>query len=406
MKCAILADDLTGACDTGIQFVDHGFGVQVGWHTDQVDSLSTDILSLSTNTRSLSPSAAASNTRLANAAIRQNARRLIYKKIDSTLRGNIGAEIDALLENDQYRLALVCPAIPRLGRRLVRGKLVIGDPYQTSDQHLPTLLRNQSIHDVIEIRVEDVRCGSDFLCDRLKRLTARGTTICCTDAENDTDLATLAESLMRLSLNILPVGSAGLAMHFAPRLAAKMIPELGQRPVSAPQQPEGSDLTRRSSASVVCFAGTTNSVTTGQLALLAKEFDVTSLKLDDETPRRLQLALDRDQHVVVQIEWAKGIKELLTNTIHTLENRECAGLVLTGGDTAQLVCDLAGVTRIELLRQLLLGLAKGRLVGGGLENTAVVTKAGGFGDQDALVKVLGDLTQSSRLTASHRRRLF
>ena len=151
MKLAILADDLSGACDTGIHFVEHGLGVHVRWRVDPTGEPAEDVLVLSTTSRSHAVEAVAAKVREAHVAIVQSRRRLIYKKMDSTLKGNVGAEIDAVLECGPQQLALVCPAFSMMGRRLVHGELLLGEECRPSGQHLPTMLRRQSTYEIDEI---------------------------------------------------------------------------------------------------------------------------------------------------------------------------------------------------------------------------------------------------------------
>jgi len=392
VKLAILADDLSGACDTGVQFVDYGLGVHVCWHVDPTSEPAEDVLVLSTTSRSHAPEAAAAKVRDAHVAIVQSGRCLIYKKMDSTLKGNVGAEIDAVLERGPQQLALVCPAFPDMGRRLVNGELLLGEECHPSGQHLPTLLRDQSTYDIDEIQATEVDRGGEFLLDRLRHAMAEGTRICCADAEDNADLANLAEAVLALLPDVLPVGSASLAAQLARRIAGTMedFPSLSAELGIGPEKLH--DGVNPTGPPIVCFVGSHNPVTTRQLVRLAQGADLMSMRLDDHTPSDLSLAVGRGQHVVIRIGWENGTQTLLENVLTVLAKQKFSGLVLTGGDTAKSVCDSAGVTGIQLQQQVLPGLAKGRLVGGRLTGTAVVTKAGGFGDDDALLEVFLHLT--------------
>ena len=122
-----------------------------------------------------------------------------------------------------------------------------------------------------------------------------------------------------------------------------------------------------------------------------------SIQLDRQTPGELVMALDRGQHVVIRILSEASVQLFLEDTLVALAQKTIAGLVLTGGHTAQLVCSAAGARGIELRSQVLPGLAEGRLIGGQLQGLSVVTKAGGFGDVDALLKVCLHLVQQYQL---------
>ena len=63
-----------------------------------------------------------------------------------------------------------------------------------------------------------------------------------------------------------------------------------------------------------------------------------------------------------------------------------AGMFLTGGDTAVAVCRALGVGSIEILAEVLPGIPLGQLVGGWRPGLRVVTKAGAFGADTAIVE--------------------
>src|SRR6266404_6761607 len=111
MQAMLIADDLTGACDAGAQFAGRGpvpvfvapASPESEWNVAVVD----------TESRALAPDDAADLVRAAVKRVEgQLAGRLLFKKIDSTLRGSVAAELDALLDASGRRTALVCPAFP------------------------------------------------------------------------------------------------------------------------------------------------------------------------------------------------------------------------------------------------------------------------------------------------------
>ncbi len=391
VKLAILADDLTGACDTGIQFVEHGYQVHTRWQIDQLGLPTKDILAFSTTSRFHSAERAASHVRDAHLKIVQSGHHLIYKKIDSTLIGNIGAEIDAVLERGPHLLAVVCPAFPRMGRRFVHGELLLGDTGYRSGQHLPTMIRDQSTHHCVEVSLNEVRRSGSILLDRLRHAITTGTKVCCVDAEKETDLAHLAEALLALAPEVLPVGSAGLAAQLAKRFTGKTRNPSSLIDDGNIQTPLPENKINPPGSPIICFIGTTNPVTTQQLEQLKQHTELVSICLDNQTPQQLRSAIRRGQHMAIRIPWENNSPECWENIFTNLSAQTTAGLVLTGGDTAKTVCDMARVNGIDLQQQILPGLAKGCLIGGRLDGITVVTKAGGFGDNDTLVKVFTDL---------------
>lgn len=117
----IIADDFTGALDTGVQFAAHGIRTRVVVDAD-VDFTSQEVkvLVVDTETRHLPAAEAydvvAKLTRRAKCA----GISYIYKKTDSALRGNIGAELAAVLEASGCSRLPFLPAFPQTGR-ITRG---------------------------------------------------------------------------------------------------------------------------------------------------------------------------------------------------------------------------------------------------------------------------------------------
>jgi uncharacterized protein YgbK (DUF1537 family) len=129
-----LADDLTGALEIGAKFAGHGLPATVV--TDLVSSATPDcpVLVVDTETRHLTPDEAAACIRHVADFARRLSPRVIYKKTDSTLRGNIAAELRALQDTFPDRLLVYAPAYPDLGRTVKNGKLFVwGTPVHETE---------------------------------------------------------------------------------------------------------------------------------------------------------------------------------------------------------------------------------------------------------------------------------
>jgi uncharacterized protein YgbK (DUF1537 family) len=119
-----IADDLTGALEAGAQFAQCGLRSRVqttfgGRPTD------VPVLVIDTETRHMSPSKAYAVVRDTAASGAQEAPWLIYKKVDSTLRGNIREEFRALLDVYSNQSITYVPAYPRMGRTVRDGRLYV-----------------------------------------------------------------------------------------------------------------------------------------------------------------------------------------------------------------------------------------------------------------------------------------
>ena len=122
----VLADDLTGAMDTGVAFARAGLRTVVSFGVPP--GTSPDVLVVTTDSRAEGPLVA---VRKVKQAARSLAGRYVYKKIDSTLRGNVGVEIRAALETLNLARAVVSPAFPGSGRTVLGGRLLVnGKPLE------------------------------------------------------------------------------------------------------------------------------------------------------------------------------------------------------------------------------------------------------------------------------------
>src|SRR6476619_7377554 len=98
MKLAIIADDLTGANDSGVQLARHGLKTTVLFDLDEGNINKYEAVVFDTDSRSLTRKEAYNQvSRAANFLLNAGFTN-IFKKLDSTMRGNIGAEIDALYD--------------------------------------------------------------------------------------------------------------------------------------------------------------------------------------------------------------------------------------------------------------------------------------------------------------------
>src|SRR5690554_1015836 len=124
----ILADDLTGALDTGVQFIKSGIKVLVTSDVNY-DFLSLDpevkVLSINTNTRHLSPEEAYARIyNITNEATKAGVK-YIYKKTDSVMRGNIGSELSAVLAASNEKYLAFVPSYPKMNRIVKNGILYV-----------------------------------------------------------------------------------------------------------------------------------------------------------------------------------------------------------------------------------------------------------------------------------------
>lgn len=349
-RVLIVADDLTGACDAAVAFTASGRTVRVRLSANRGDSgdSSADVLALNTESRSLSPDRAKEQVAACIASTAVSGA-LLFQKIDSAARGHLAAEIDAALRASGAALALVTPAFPDAGRTVTGGTLTVRD---WSGQSAMVELRD--IFRKADINVGIVPTASE---EELFRTIAHATgegfrTLIC-DAMDQADLDRLAAAALRLPHPILWAGSSGLSRALAAQLSSA---------------PNSSSSVLRRAGRTILFAGTTHPVTLLQVAHL-EEFGAWDMH---GRPRSIRPAFDANaspETVVAAFNAAKP-----------------AALILTGGDTASFVLRALDATSIRLAGEVERGIPWGIIEGGRADGCTVITKSGGFGQRDALVR--------------------
>jgi len=127
-KLLIAADDLTGALDTGVRFAKEGISTAVLLNTD-AGLRGADVVVVNTESRHLSKEAAEEIVFRLTERARLGGTEYFYKKTDSALRGNIGAELTGMLRASKERLLAFIPAYPQL-KRITDGGIhyIDGEP--------------------------------------------------------------------------------------------------------------------------------------------------------------------------------------------------------------------------------------------------------------------------------------
>lgn len=121
LRLLMIADDFTGALDTGVQLAAHGIPTQVVVGQADLSACSSTVLVVDTETRHLPAAKAAKAVEELTHSAVENGVGCIYKKTDSALRGNIGAELAALLKASGARNLPFLPAFPQIGRTTKKG---------------------------------------------------------------------------------------------------------------------------------------------------------------------------------------------------------------------------------------------------------------------------------------------
>ena len=404
----IVADDLTGAMDSSGYFARQGLDTVVLLEPDF--SSTADVLVTNTNSRAEAPGIARERVRH---AVRNLSGRVIYKKIDSTLRGNIGAELEAAMKELPRDKAIVAPAFPEAGRSTVAGVLLVNGTRVTETQfardpispvkeaHIPTLLEQSTGLPAGSITVEDIDSGAEPLYRKISEMPQE---IIVCDVTRQSHLAAIARAAALAGGHWLLCGSGGLAreLHIL----------IGKAPGTANVRPSGQ---REGPALVI--VGTRNQVAANQLIRARDELDFPVLKLEAAHLNQEGNTSEELAHIVAEarhvLDRGKGLA--LSSTFSRYEPalkksipvfmaevtdiiltyRKFGGLFLSGGDIAVEVCRRLSVAAISVHGEIEPGIPAGELIGGQHEGTRVVTKAGGFGTDEAIIKAIAYLEKGN-----------
>ena len=398
-RLGIVADDLTGAMDSSGYFAAKGLSTEVVLDPCYVSD--SDVVVVTTSSRAERQNVARERV---SRAVRRLGGRTVYKKIDSTLRGNIGAELMAAMQEAHCEKAIVAPAFPAVGRTTSNGVLLVDgtpvaetqfadDPVSpVSESHIPTLLETSTGHRAGLLHIGLLEADADALYRRISRVP-EDVVVC--DATEQRHLRWIVHAASLAGGRWLLCGSGGMAreLHLL----------LGE--TTGRERPLRSGPSALPSLAVV---GTQNRVTTGQLRKAVAELGLAVVELQAErlgdsgsaTGEAGRLAgetarlIDTGHSVALTSAFSRHVPGLegviplaLAGAVADVtSSHELGGLFLSGGDIALAVCDRLSVSAIRVHGEVEPGIPAGEITGGKAGGMRVVTKAGGFGTPDALVR--------------------
>ena len=218
----VIADDLTGAAELGAIGWRHGLRAEIV--RSGKPGGGADLVCVDTDSRACEPNEAAKRAAAAAKLLRAAGAKWIYKKVDSVLRGNVTAEVEAVMKQLKLNRALLLPANPSLGRTIKGGEYFLhGKPLHKTefahDPHFPrrssSVLRLVKVPEIFAMRVAN---GDRALADG---------TVVVGDAESPADLQRWTESC---DAQMLPAGGAEF---FNALLVAQLGPLASCRRVNA-----------------------------------------------------------------------------------------------------------------------------------------------------------------------------
>jgi uncharacterized protein YgbK (DUF1537 family) len=402
IETLIIADDLTGAADCAVSCATAGAETVV-LLDETADPGGATAVSVDVNSRTMTAHEAGAAVTGAIQPLYSKSTRILYHKIDSTLRGNWPSELAHIRQAatnvlGHVPLVIVAPAFPGTGRATIDGRVFVnGAPLGntglwkqaglTGSGDLRTILADAGLK-VGLATLEQVALGSEALKARLVKWVDAGCDVVVCDAQTEDDLFTVAAAALMLPGKPLWVGSAGLMRALVRTEEGKVVPTSAPIGISAGKP-------------VLVVVGSASSVSHMQFDALAEEQDVRSLTIlpsalrQSSAPAQVQayaqtldaaLASGLDVAVTIRdekINFQEGpqLAAALAALIAPHLSR-VGGLIVTGGETARAILDRAGISGLRMQGEIEPGAPIG--VSTGDVAIPVITKAGAFGDRTTL----------------------
>lgn len=412
-KYVIIADDFTGANDTGVKFSKKSIKTIV---TTKLEDFEEELKKCKTlvvdlESRFDKKDVAFKKSYAASKSLKSMGVKRIYKKIDSTFRGNIGSEIDGTMEGGKFDITFLIPALPNAKRTTENGNVFLNDILiekteismdprtPVKDSFIPKILSIQSNKKVGLINYEDIETGQ--IKNKIDELLLDDCEIIVFDSITDNHLNLIALCIKENfeNDNIMLAGSAGFAEKIPSMF--NLIPDIPP---------------------ALVVAGSISEVTRKQIKFFREESKIKGIKVnvenlfnDEKSLEKLMImeqvkekyiknediliyTTDKREEVdevfskikikglsleKISEEIAKFLGEI---TKEVLEGFRVSGLFLTGGDTAIKVSSALEAKGVIIENEIIEGVPYGYFLDEKYKNMIVVSKAGAFGSEDAILK--------------------
>ena len=417
IKLAVIADDLTGANDTALQFAKRNIKSSVEINFMKMEDVEDkEVIVVDTDSRDLDKELSYKKVKDICEKISKYDIKCIYKKIDSTLRGNLGAEIKAVDDVFNPDIVIIAPAYPANQRVTIGGyHLLEGKPIELTEianapktpvkkSYLPSILTEQVNEKIAILDFKLLRQRTDIISKKIVEfLQEKKRWIVC-DIIEEENFITLMDAVSSYK-NILWVGSAGLAEYLPYFYKWKGNKELFMK--------------KRKGSVLVC-AGSVSHITQNQVRTLLNQRKINLVKInmvrlledknselieksqiinqlireqknillataqsDDEVEKAIEIG---KKHNLSRKDVSEKIATIMAELVKSIDVNGLSGMVLTGGDMAVHICRAIGVNSIKIISEIDNGVPLGFIESNKLEKLFIVTKAGAFGKPDVFIK--------------------
>lgn len=419
MKIGVIADDLTGANATAVRLTQYGFKATTLVHYNQeIPTNISDVVCIDTDSRYASEKVSKNRVKTTVENLSDWKADIICKRIDSTVRGNLGLEIDTMLDEiGNNSISIVVASFPDSGRITSGGYLLVhGIPVQQTDvakdpvhplkeSFIPSIIERQSKYEVSHIKLEKVLDGPTVIKEEIKNLADDGNRIIVIDAVTNENIENIAKAMTEVDeYQLIPTDPGPLTALYSYSYMRQHSTE----------------------NKVVLTVGSVTDNTKDQMDYLLSKIDAEPIIVDAaqlvlnnqtweaEINRVIKIGLDKikqsevvifttmstekDQLDLKEIAQetnlhedflAKKISDALgkiTRIVCEKSEFSINGIFSCGGDVTASICSISEASGITLQNEIEPLIAYGYLKDGYLDGIPIITKGGMAGSKKAIFK--------------------
>lgn len=421
----VVADDLTGANTAAALLTTSSFRTLTTidhHHVEQFPLAEYDAVVVNTASRTLDAKEAFERTRQSTQELWDLGIRHFSKRIDSTIRGNLGAETEGMLaalpEDTVACVVAVFPASDRMvvgGYQIVKGvpvhKTMAGsDPIKpVHSSCVESEFKRQTNLPIASVSLAHVSSGGALLQEDVEKKLAAGNRILIFDAISFADIAMIAEVMQAQGRPWIAVDPGPLTQK-ACELVAQDKPRMMKKQTRGKVlivAGSASDLTNtqvkylknQTDAKIVTVdvrpfidsdePHPNEAILAKRIQMLSQMSDIIGIKAAGYTDMLIDINLEAEKRGVSADDITGRITHALARIVSLVLGDEQApefkGLYLTGGDMTVAFCQECKVQALELYGEIQPHISYGRLIGGFADGMPLVTKGGMIGDTDTIL---------------------
>lgn len=419
-QCIVIADDLTGANATGVLLKKMNYKAYTVMNTERIELTTLedcDCVLYPTDSRGVEPQIAYNRVHNVCSLLKNDSVKVYAKRIDSTLRGNLGSETDAMLDclGDDY-VAIVAPCFPSSGRIVIGGYMLVnGLPLHKTDiaidpktpvkiSEAAVLFEQQSKYKVSSILMKDLMHGKHYLADMMNRYVEEGSRILVLDCVTQEDLDLIADAVITSKLKTVAVDPGVFTATLSRKLIKpaekkekdKILAVVGSVNPNTKMQMEELWLSQRTHN---VFVNTKELLEGDQrreleIERVAREIlnecklnTVSTVTGDGIYPEnRIDFKPYMERYQCSMDDVTGRINSAFAEITHRIFKAESTfkGLYTSGGDVTVAVCQKFKTAGLSLMDEVLPLAAYGQFLKGDFEGIHIITKGGSQGGRDAI----------------------